>query len=200
MGNRYVSSHWKKPMRDASTIAHASVIGVEGSVNNPDCLPAQSRRTTSKRRLVSRNSLESASGVLNTCRRKSWPRRTYIRNEETRKTTRDTGRGGYRTSDRSRDERATARRDSPRTIVACRSVITCSSRRIDSLRLVTRSSSTDRRRGDGARRSSPLAREYERKHSPRFPRSRRSFGRLRAPQLHHSTRTHTLYLCSRRWY
>lgn len=32
---------------DASTIAHATVIGAGGSVNNPDCLPARSRGGTS---------------------------------------------------------------------------------------------------------------------------------------------------------
>lgn len=83
MNKAGLSPHRKKSLYDASMIAHASVIGVSGSVNNPDCLPARSRDTLSKERcqknaVSSRNSPESTTS--DACRRGGRSRRTYIRN------------------------------------------------------------------------------------------------------------------------
>jgi len=197
MNKAGLSPHRKKSLCDASMIAHASVIGVSGSVNNPDCLPARSRDTLSKERC------QFAKLWINEWR---VPMRRPVARifEMGMGKLRETRGEGYRTSDRSRRRgRATA----PRTIAVSHHVLASQDR---SSRFVASDSADDRRR-DGVKRSRdrvPLARgatrtrkkSHSNKHSPRCPRLRRSLGRLRASRLHHSTRTHTLYLRSRRWY
>ena len=99
------------------------------------------------------------------------------------------------TSDRFRDEHAIAPANSRHSFG-----ITCLPRRIDprDSRYETRQQTTETI--DSARHSQ-LARQRNEntENTHRALRvQRRSYGRLRAPQLHHSTRTHTLYLRSRR--
>lgn len=118
MGNRSCLPSEGKPTCDASSIAHATVIGAEGSVNNPpDCLPARSRGGTP-------GGWEFPRIEGDACRRGGRSYDMFGKREE-RKTPRDTrGRGkGYGTrvtdlGDERRGRAANDRRSSSRARLA----------------------------------------------------------------------------------